>query len=509
MVVAAGWASARGAELIPQTTAERYGLTRAWFAQVEVDRGRVRDIVLYEGTLYVQTSRAILQAIDAESGQTLWAKQIGRAEHPSLTPGVYHDLLATINGSRLYVLNRYTGDVLYETQVNGAPGAGAALSAKRAYVPLVGGMIIAYRIEPMTDPLRELGKLNKKEMTDEERKAAEKAAEEERRQNIRINQDYVPPLDCQSPGRALIQPLVTLQNREEEYCVWPTDRGYLNLGYVDCRSEDQFNVKYRLQTAEPIVSQPTYLPPDPKVLGDSGTIYAASADGYVYALLERSGELLWKFSAGEPVIEPAVVIEDRVFACAQTGGMYCLDAKKGNQLWWSPEIVRFLAASKHRVYTLDKGRQLRILDGRSGARLETLPTAPMPVQLVNNQTDRLYLATDTGLVQCLHELEQKEPIQYLEGRKPPPEEPPKLGAKKGKPGPEQEKPAKKPPAARPPAKKPAKKAATPDDAGGPDDAAPAPDEKPKAKAKAAVKKALKGKAKAAADAGGDNPFGGQ
>ncbi len=395
-----------------------------------MDRGRIRDIVLYDGTLFVQTTRAILQAIDAESGQTLWAKQIGRAVHPSLTPGAYHDLVATINGSRLYVLNRYTGDVLYETQVSGAPGAGPR--QREAGLRAHGrrpGHGLPHRAHDRS--AAGMGKLNKKEMTDEERKAAEKAAEEERRQNIRINQDYVPPLACQSPGRALVQPLVTLQNREEEYCVWPTDRGYLNLGYIDCRSEDQFTVKYRLQTAEPILSQPTYLPPDPKVPGDSGTIYAASADGYVYALLERTGELLWKFSAGEPVIEPAIVIEDRVFACAQTGGMYCLDAKKGNQLWWSPGIVRFLAASKHRVYALDKSRQIRILDGRSGTRLETLTTAPMPIQLVNYQTDRLYLATDTGLVQCLHELEQKEPIQYLESRKPLPEESAQAGRQEG------------------------------------------------------------------------------
>ena len=78
-----------------------------------MDRGqsRVRDMVLYvysdpnrdessagsteHPTLYVQTSRALIHAIDAETGQTLWAKTIGRPEHPSMTPGVYRDLLAT------------------------------------------------------------------------------------------------------------------------------------------------------------------------------------------------------------------------------------------------------------------------------------------------------------------------------------------------------------------------------------------------------------------------------
>src|SRR5438132_4061132 len=54
--------------LVPQTAAERHGLTRAWFAQMPVGgRSRITDIVLDEGTLFVQTSAAMLHAIDAET----------------------------------------------------------------------------------------------------------------------------------------------------------------------------------------------------------------------------------------------------------------------------------------------------------------------------------------------------------------------------------------------------------------------------------------------------------
>lgn len=407
-------------QIIPETTAERYGLARPWIAQLQVDRarGRVRDVVLYDGTLYVQTTRAMMQAIDAETGRTLWAKQVGRPEHPSMTPGIYRDLLATINGSRLFVMNRYTGEVLFETQINGAAGGGPALSAKRAYVPMVTGMVLAYRIEPVADPMKELGKLNKKELTGEEKKAEEKAEEEERRLNIRIHQEYVPPLACQSAGRALVQPLVTLQNRDEELVVWGTDRGYLNVGRIDRRSEDAFIVKFRLRTGDAITAQPSYLPPDPKVLNDAGTIFTTSSDGFIYATLERGGELLWKFSVAEPVVESAALIEDRLFVPTQSGGLYCLDAKNGKQLWWAPDITRFLAASKQRVYAADKIGRVRILDIKSGSQLDVLPTEMLPIKLTNNQTDRLYLGTNTGLLQCLHELELKEPIHFGESRKP-------------------------------------------------------------------------------------------
>ena len=264
-------------EIITEATAQRYGLTRMWVTQAQVNRGqgRLQAVVLYDGVLYAQSNRATLEAIDAETGQKLWSKMIGQPSHPSLPPAACRDLVATINGSTLFVMNRYTGDILYQTTVSGAPGGGPALSSKRAYVPMVNGMIVAYRLEPVTDPAKELGKIDPHaaEMSDDEKKEAAKKAEEERRENIRIRQDYVPPLACSSAGRALVPPVVTAQNRDEEFVAWVTDRGYLYVGRIDRRSEDSFVSKYRLATNGTFSNPPAYLPPDPKVLGDSGVIY--------------------------------------------------------------------------------------------------------------------------------------------------------------------------------------------------------------------------------------------
>lgn len=407
--------------IIPETTAVRYGLTRPWFTQIQLDRGRarVRHVVLHEGTLYVQTNRAMVHAIDAETGETLWAKQVGRPNHPSMTPGLSRDLLAIINGSRLYVCNRYNGDLLYEVQVDGAPGAGAAVSKKRAYVPMVNGMVMAYRLEPLTDPLAELGKI-KKDPT--EKQIA--AADETRREDLRLRQEYIPPLACRSLGKALVQPLVTSQTAGEEFVVWPTDRGYLNIGRIDLRQEDRFAIKYRLETDAEIAARPTYLPPDPKNPAESGVIYGASRDGFVHAIEERSGESLWRFSTGEPILQPAVVIDQRVYVATQPGGMYCLDAsrdvqldpQKGRELWWAPQIRQFVAASKQRVYAADRLGRILILNAKTGARLDTIPATALTIKLINSETDRLYLATDTGLIQCLHEVELSEPIRHAAAR---------------------------------------------------------------------------------------------
>lgn len=401
-------------ELISETAAARHGLTRPWFTQIEMDRNRTRvqDVVLHEGTLFVQTDHAMIHAIDAETGKTLWAGQVGRPNHPSLTPGVGKDLLAVVNGSRLYVCNRYDGRLLFEIQLDDVPGAGAALSKRRAYVPMISGMVVAYRLEKLADPLKELGKI-KENPTPEQTAAAEK----DRRENLRLGQEFVRPLVCQSRGRALVQPLVTRETQTEEFVAWATDRGFLHVGWVDLREEDRLALKYRLETAAAISSRPTYLPPDPNDPNDSGLIFVTSRDGFVYAIRESDGVSAWRFSAGEPILQPAVVIDERVYVATQLGGMHCLNAKTGTQEWWAAQIDQFVAASRQRVYAADRFGRILVLSAQTGARLDAIAAEHLPIKLANSDTDRLYLATDTGLIQCLHELELSEPIRHGEARK--------------------------------------------------------------------------------------------
>jgi outer membrane protein assembly factor BamB len=423
-------AAAAGSEIISQDDAARHGLTRSWWTQVQMDgsRSRLQHLVLYEGVLYAQTDRAMVHAIDAETGATLWDKQIGRSEHPSMTPGLSRDLLAVINGSRLYLANRLNGEILFERDIDGAPGAGPAVSDERVYVPTVTGRLLAYAVKPITPAQETAGT---KEALPGKEAGAEKSGET--RKDIRLSQKTPPPLFCQSKGRILVQPLVTRQNADEEYVVWTTDQGYMYIARIDRRAEYRLEIKFRLETSAPFTARPSYLPPDPKIAGDSGVIFAASGDSFVYAILEKNGETLWQYSTGEPLYQPAVVIEPRIYAATAFGGLYAIDILKGGKIWYAPNVFQFVSASNTRVYCADKLGQILILDAARGVKLDTFP-APLPtIKLINSDTDRLYLATPTGLIQCLREIELTKPIYHgqerkqaaLEAVKTPPEQKPK------------------------------------------------------------------------------------
>ena len=402
-------------EIISETVATRHGLTRAWHAQVQLDlgRSRVKHIVLDRGTLFVQTDRAMLQAIDAETGQTLWAVQVGQRNHPSLAPSANGEVVAVINGSTLYIVSRFTGKLLWKSGIDGAPGAGAELSDWRAYVVLTDGQMMAYR-------LREARRTSEdRELDAEAAPEGEKTTAEKRREDYRLKQEHAPPLSCQSWGRALVQPVVTRQNAGEEFVAWPTDRGHMFAAKIDRNTESELALEYELITEAGIAARPSYLQPNPDVPGDQGLILIPSRDGFVHALDDRSGTAIWRFSTGEPILERAAVIGRNAYVCTQPGGMYCLGTKTGIQQWWAPQVKQFIAASKERIYAADKLGRMLVIDAQTGARIDALDIMSYPIRLMNMQTDRIYLASETGLVQCLREIEQVEPLDHLQPLQPP------------------------------------------------------------------------------------------
>ncbi len=120
---------------------------------------------------------------------------------------------------------------------------------------------------------------------------------------------------------------------------------------------------------------------------------------------------MWRFSAGEPIVESPAVIDDRVYVTTQVGGMYSLDVKTGHSRWFAENVMRFIAASKTRVYATDDIGRLLVLSAGSGARLDTIPTEGASF-LANADTDRIYMIGKDGLIQCFHEVEQTRPLVH-------------------------------------------------------------------------------------------------
>lgn len=119
----------------------------------------------------------------------------------------------------------------------------------------------------------------------------------------------------------------------------PTHRG--NLYAMDAESGD---VVWRFQAGGPIVREPC-------CAGD--LVVTGSMDRRVYALSQASGEVRWSFPTREGIWGSPLVFEDKVLLGDRGGRFYCLDASSGRALWTfdaGGPVLSSAAADRGRVF---------------------------------------------------------------------------------------------------------------------------------------------------------------
>jgi len=308
-------------------------------------------------TLYVQVEQGSLYAIDGETGRTRWSRVVGNANYPSLKPGASDQHVAVVNGSTLYVLHASSGDVLWKHRLGNAPGAGPAINKTKVFCPLINGRLEVYEIKHPRKP----------------------------------------PWYYQSAGHPTGQPVLS-----SDTVGWSTDRGTFYAA-----SFDPNKVRYRMQTNDAIRDRP--------VFASGKRVFITSDDGHIYALDETRGDVLWRFSAGEPISQSPAVNGTSVYAVTNHAGMVCLSIDLGQVRWRAGQARKFVAASKDRVYCLNGNRQLIVLNAKTGGRIGIVPLSDVDQVFSNQNTDRIYLVTRRGMIQCLHTEGQDHPMIHRSG----------------------------------------------------------------------------------------------
>jgi outer membrane protein assembly factor BamB len=105
---------------------------------------KVSHVTLQGGMLFVQTTGAIVHALDAETGRSAWVELVGRSDRFSAEPAANSKFVAVVNGSTLYLIERQTGRIEWSRKLRGSPGAGPVLTETHAFVPMINGVLEGY-----------------------------------------------------------------------------------------------------------------------------------------------------------------------------------------------------------------------------------------------------------------------------------------------------------------------------------------------------------------------------
>ncbi|MBT4843980.1 MAG: hypothetical protein HON92_00975 [Planctomycetaceae bacterium] len=91
-----------------------------------------------------------------------------------------------------------------------------------------------------------------------------------------------------------------------------------------------------------------------------------------------------------------------------------MSMKTGDVQWSHPDITQIVSASGERLYALDRLGNLIVLNLKNGGHYTSLAAGKIDFVMVNAFTDRIYMGTRSGLIQCIHETHREFPMLHVD-----------------------------------------------------------------------------------------------
>lgn len=373
---------------------DRLNLDLAWkyYVPLESTRDGILRAEFDYKDLFVLTRAGTVVCLDAETGRVKWRTTVGKPY--SILPflAVNSRGVGVIANVELFGLDRANGRKMWEYRLPAGISAAPVVDEKQIYIPSSDGRIYAFSLPFFID--------GKSVVYGEQRG---QVFEERPR----------PVWEEQTNMNLSYRPLLT---RESIFVVDGRGRA---LGLGKRAGTGDATVELFRYTTDNKVSVP------PGQFGD--VAYVGTDGGTTYALNAITGKVRWRHSSGSAVVRRPASVADDVFVTSDREGMSCViarpgDEREGESRWKIPcgrgvltaqrEADEFLACNSRFVYASDRSGRLLVLDRKRGVRLSWLDTTAFRVKIVNEVTDRLYLAAQDGLIVCLHDRDQREPIRH-------------------------------------------------------------------------------------------------
>jgi outer membrane protein assembly factor BamB len=367
---------------------DRLNLKLAWQTYVPTDgpRDGIFSVQVLDDQILVLMRSGILAALNPEDGTLQWRILVGVPYRVSQAPGRNSQSVFVLNGVHVYALDRKKGFPQWEFDPPATPAAPPVADEERLYLPVGTGRLYVYQLPRLTaagpKPAAPVGEF---------KTAASYVAANE--------PNYL--WDYEVEGRLDQAPLMY------ENLLVLAD----NNGTFFTNSKVNRTIEYRFQ-AEAALSAP--------MAQFGGIAYVASREFNVFALDIVAGRILWRFTADRPILRKPIVTDEDIYIAPERAGLYRVNRETGLEDWHNLEGDRFLAHNKALVYALDRQGQLLILDRATGKRLTRFDISAFVFPVSNELTDRLFLASNNGLIICLHDKNYPKPfhVRAVEEKKP-------------------------------------------------------------------------------------------
>ncbi len=359
-----------GNHLPSQQSLRPFGLTRAWWGQAVMNshRDKLLHITTDERELYTQSTNGVLTAFDSETGKRLWSTQVGSSDRAMYPVTSNDDMLFVVSGMSLYGISKLDGQIQWDLRMPGQPATSPIADNREMYLGFMDGSMYAF-------DLKRVGELYAKSMLP-------------RWSHLTVLWRYKTSQTISVPAVPGARLVAFASRNGSLYSVTKEDR----------------TLKFQFQT-NTTLSAP--------FVRWKNNLLLASEDFNVYSLDMANGRYNWQFSSGMMIRKTPVVIGDELYLTPERGGMFKISPETGKQIWWRPGIEEFISASPTRVYASDRMGNVAVLSRQDGGLIAAMPAERFTRHVVNDRSDRLFLATETGLIVELHELGRDAPLYHV------------------------------------------------------------------------------------------------
>jgi|GEM_PF-343112 len=380
----------------------RFGLERAWWSQATMDirRDRVRHLALGEDNVYVQSTAGTVTAFDADTGVKRWARQLGRKDDPSFQAVANDDVVLVVAGLKVFALDKFDGNVEWELELTKAPSTSPAIDRDQVYLGTLDGSVFAYDLKKI------------RELHEEDRLP--------QWSGVALNWRYKSAKIITAPP-VTNQLVVNFASQDNSlYSLTATDRKLL----WQLETDRPVSAPLGTGTIDEDRDRDGELDPgedlnDDNALGTFDVIFLASEDFNVYCLNRTTGNILWQFVSGLPIRKAVRNIGDSVYIFPHGEGVFCVDKRTGIRQWWLPGVIDFVGATRSLVFLTDQTNNLVVVNRSSGYVVGVMPLKGFTVRYGNELTDRLIMATETGLTVCIREAGQEFPTYHAHPERQP------------------------------------------------------------------------------------------
>lgn len=325
----------------------------------------VAEVNIPQTRLIVTTVDGLVQNFDAETGKLLWSTPCGSSSIAAI-PAAYSTVgVLVVQGNVMYVLDWVTGKQLSAKKLS---------NSVASTVSVLDGII-----EPPPGSNREI-----------------------RQNSMAIVGDYTGTLTAFGLTEKINPWTGRINSRSEARPALSPDRRILavasNSGRVYVYAGSTLpSVQFRFETTSSISKS--------LAAGKDG-FYIGTGEG-VLAKIGFDGKQRWTFHLSHPISQPAFYDTESglVFLASESGEFTAVDDATGHEAWGNSiqsNILAPLGSAGSNIICRSTDDCIVSYDKKTGQlRGRTNSVRLLPTPIVNTMTDRVYLASSTGQIQCL------------------------------------------------------------------------------------------------------------